>query len=83
METKSDRKIDIAKKILEVKDDSVLDKIEKLLAEIETVAYTANGEALNRVQYKNHIEKISSDIKSGVKSYTSEEVRDYVTSRKR
>lgn len=82
MKTKSDRKIEITKKILEVKDDSILDKIEELLAETETVAYTINGEALNRVQYKNHIEKISTDVTSGVKSYTSGEVRDYVTNRK-
>lgn len=84
METKSERKIDITKKILEVKDDSILDKIEELLTETETVAYKTNGEALNRDQYKKHIEKISNDInKSGIKSYTSEEIRDYVTSRKR
>lgn len=82
METTSDRKIDITKKILDVKDDSILDKIEELLAATETVAYTTNGEALNRVQYKKHIEKISTDVKSGKKSYTSGEVRDYVTDRK-
>lgn len=82
METTSDRKIDIAKKLLEVKDHSVLDKIEALLAEIEIVAYTSDGEPLNRKQYNSHLERISNDVQSGANTYTSGEVNEFATKRK-
>lgn len=81
MESKSERKISITKKILDVKDDVVLDEIEHLLAETETVAYTSDGEPLSRTQYKKHLESISNDVKTGKKSYQSDEVREYVTNR--
>ncbi|MCG2591124.1 hypothetical protein [Rhodohalobacter sulfatireducens] len=82
MDTKSDRKLDITKKILDVEDDSVLSKIEEILAETETVAYTTNGESLNRDQYKKRIEDISKEVQSGGKNFTSDEVQDYVKNRK-
>lgn len=82
MESKSERKISITKKILDVKDDSVLDEIEHLLAETETVAYTSDGKPLTRTQYKTHLEKISNDIQSGKKTYHSDQVRDYIANRK-
>jgi len=82
MDTKSDRKLDITKKILDVEDDSVLSKIEEILAETETVAYTINGESLNRGQYKKRIEDISKEVQSGGNKFTSDEVQDYVKNRK-
>ncbi|MGS2740918.1 hypothetical protein [Sinomicrobium sp. M5D2P17] len=82
METTSDRKINITKKILEVQDDSVLDQIEQLLSETEIVAYTSNGEPLTKVKYIAHIEKISTGIQKGDKTYTSEEVKNYILNRK-
>lgn len=82
METTSDRKIDIAKKLLEVKDDSVLDKIEALLSETEVVAYTSGGKPLTRKQYNSRLEKISGEVHSEARTYTSDEVIEYVTKRK-
>ena len=81
METTSDRKLDITKKILEVEDDSVLGKIEDILAGTETVAYTTSGEPLNRDQYKNRIEHISNKVRSRGKKFTADEVQDYVKNR--
>lgn len=81
MESKSERKISITKKILNVKDDSVLDEIEHLLAETEIVAYTSDGQPLTRTEYKSHLENISSEIQSGGKTYRSDEIREYVTNR--
>lgn len=82
MENKSDRKVDITKKILEIEDDSILDRLEDILAGTETVAFTTSGKPLNREEYKTRIEKISEDVKSGGERYTTEEVQDYVTKRK-
>ncbi|WP_069133114.1 hypothetical protein [Rhodohalobacter halophilus] len=82
MESKSERKISIAKKVLDLTDDSVLDEIEHLLAETETIAYTSDGKPLTKAQYKNHLESISSDIQSGAKTYSIDEVREYVINRK-
>ena len=81
MESNSERKISITKKILDVKDDSVLDEIEHLLAETEIVAYTSDGQPLTRTEYKSHLENISSDIRSGGKTYSSDEIRKYVANR--
>jgi len=83
MESNSERKISLAKKLLDVKDDSVLDEVEHLLAETETVAYTTDGKPLTKSEYQEHIENISSDIQSGAKTYQSDEVREYVANRKR
>jgi hypothetical protein len=82
MEATSDRKLDITKKILEIEDDSVLGKIEEILAETEAVAYTTRGEPLNREQYKKRIEHISDEVRSGGKKFTFHEVEDYVKNRK-
>lgn len=83
METTSDRKINITKKILEVQDDTVLEQIEKLLSETEIVAYTSNGEPLTRAKYIAHIENISTGIQKGEQTYTSEEIKDYILNRKK
>jgi len=81
METASDRKVDITKKILELEDDSALDRIEEILAETETVAYTTDGEPLNIDQYRNRVEAISNEVQSGNKVHTTDDVRDYVKNR--
>jgi hypothetical protein len=83
MESNSERKISLAKKLLDVKDDSVLDEVEHLLAETETVAYTTEGKPLSKAEYQEHLEKISNDVQSGAKTYQSDEVREYIANRKR
>jgi len=43
---------------------------------------TADGKGLTKEQYKARIETISKSIDKGAKTYSSEEVRDYVLNRK-
>jgi hypothetical protein len=81
MSISSDKKIDIAKKILEVKDASILDRIEQFLEETEIVAYTSEGKPLAKTEYISHIENISSDAEAGETTYSSEEVEEYVVNR--
>ena len=83
MASNSERKISLAKKLLDVKDDSVLDEVEHLLAETGTVAYTTEGKPLSKAEYQEHLEKISNDVQSGAKTYQSDEVREYIANRKR
>jgi|GEM_PF-5414424 len=82
METTSDRKVDITKKILELDDDSALGRIEEILAEAETVAYTIQGEPLNLNQYRKRVETISHEVEKESKVHSPEDVRDYVKNRR-
>jgi hypothetical protein len=81
METSSEKKIDITKKILEIEDLSVLNKIEQILEEVEIVAYTSEGKPLTREEYIERIENISREVEAGETSYRSEEVKDHVKNR--
>jgi len=82
MESNPERKLSIAKKLLDLNDDSVLDEIEHLLTENETVAYTSDGKPLTKTQYQDHLENISNDIHFGAKTYDSDKVREYIVNRK-
>ena len=59
-----------------------IDELKKSMSN-EIVIYTANGEGLTKEQYVAHVEGISKSIDNGAKTYSSEEVRDYVLNRKR
>ena len=73
----------LAQYILNNAKDSVIDKIKALLEkEDETVAYTIKGQPLNKKEYISHIEAISKKIDDGAKTYTSDEVKEYVLNRK-
>lgn len=81
-------KIELIKKLLEVKKESVLNKIQDILSsEIPTqsddiVAYTADGNPLSKQDYINRIKEISKEIENGAPTYASEEVQEYVLNRK-
>ncbi|WP_312090928.1 hypothetical protein [Chryseobacterium sp.] len=73
----------LAQYILNNAKDSVIDKIKALLEkEEETVAYTIKGQPLTKKEYISHIETISKKIDDGAKTYTSQEVKEYVMNRK-
>jgi len=73
----------LAQYILNNAKDSVIDKIKALLEkEEETVAYTIKGQPLNKKEYISHIETISKKIDDGAKTYTSDEVKEYILNRK-
>jgi vacuolar-type H+-ATPase subunit I/STV1 len=82
MGVSSEKKISITKRILEVKDASILDKIEQLLEEAETVAYTSDGTPLTRKEYIERIENISSDVEARETTYSSEEAEEYIVNRR-
>ncbi|MCX2680542.1 hypothetical protein OOZ15_11370 [Galbibacter sp. EGI 63066] len=81
METTSKRKIDLTKRLLEVQDKNVLDKIEAILTETEIVAYTTKGRPLTRRQYIEHIEGISQGVGEGATTYTSQEIKHSILKR--
>ena len=73
----------LAQYILNNAKDSVIDKINALLEkEDETVAFTIKGQPLTKKEYFSHIETISKKIDDGAKTYTSNEVKEYVLNRK-
>lgn len=73
----------LAQYILDNAKDSVIDKIKALLEkEGEIVAYTAKGKSLTKEEYISHIQAISRKIDDGAKTYTSNEVKDYVLNKK-
>mgnify|MGYP003590177570 CR=1 FL=1 len=73
----------LAQYILNNAKDSVIDKIKALLEkEDETIAYTTKGQPLTKKEYTTHIETISQKIDDGAKTFTSQEVKEYVMNRK-
>ena len=73
----------LAQYILNNAKDSFIDKIKKLLEkEDEVVAYNTKGLPLTKKEYISHIETISNTIDEGAKTYTSNEVKEYVLNRK-
>ncbi len=73
----------LAQYILNNANDSVIDKIKALLEqEEEVVAYTIKGQPLTKKEYISRIQAISKKIDDGAKTYTSNEVKEYVLNRK-
>lgn len=73
----------LAQYILNNAKDSVIEKIKVLLEkEDEVVSYTIKGQSLTKKEYISHIETISKKIDNGAKTYTSDEVKEYVLNRK-
>ena len=73
----------LAQYILNNAKDSLIDKIKAPLEkEDEIVAYSIKGQSLTKKEYISHIETISKKIDDGSKTYTSNEVKDYVLNRK-
>jgi hypothetical protein len=42
------------------------------------VTYTTSGKGLNKEQYKIHINTISEEIKNGAKTFSTNEVKDFI-----
>ena len=58
-------KIDVVQKILSVKKESIIDKINTILDEEMIVGYTIGGEPLTRKAYNARLEKAENQIASG------------------
>ncbi|HLW15023.1 MAG TPA: hypothetical protein VKX30_05960 [Flavobacteriaceae bacterium] len=74
----------LADYILNKAKDDVLEKINRIIEEKESViAYTAKGEPLTEQSYKTHIKSISKSVANGAKTYSTEEVKKFVLNRKK
>ena len=71
--------------ILNVNEDilSKVSAIKKKTVSDEIVAYSTKGESFMKKQYVKHINDIRESVKNGAKTYTTEEVREYVLNSKR
>lgn len=58
-------KLDIVQKILSVKTESIIEKINKILDKEVIVGYTAEGKPLTREAYNKRLEKAEGQIQSG------------------
>ena len=62
---------------------SKVDAIKEKTISDEVVAYSTKGEPFTKQQYVKHINDIRESVKNGAKTYTTEEVREYVLNSKR
>ncbi len=58
-------KIDLAKKLFDTTNESVLKQIGVILSKEEIVAYTTNGKPLTRAEYINEIKISEKEIANG------------------
>lgn len=73
----------LIKKIIDVQDEKLLDKIEAILNSDYIIAQTIDGKSLTKSEYIEHIESISQSVADGAETYTSEEVRSHILSKKK
>ncbi|OYX83965.1 MAG: hypothetical protein B7Y83_09800 [Flavobacteriales bacterium 32-34-25] len=73
----------IIKRLKDVRDEKLLEQIDAVLNGDPILAYTSEGESLTASQYINHIESISDALADGAETYTSEQVRASILSKKK
>ncbi|MBC7439442.1 MAG: hypothetical protein H7250_05595 [Flavobacterium sp.] len=59
-----------------------MNEIDTILLNNRVVAFTTDGNSLSKNQYINHIETISDIVANGVRTFTSEEVRNNILTSK-
>ena len=64
-------KLDIVQKILSVKTESIIEKINKILEKEMIVGYTVEGKPLTKKAYNKRLEKAEQEIESG--NYVTQE----------
>lgn len=72
----------IIKKLQNIKDEKILDEIDTILNGNYIVGYTIDGKPLTKSDYSNHIESISNAVANGATTFTTEEVRNFIFSKK-
>lgn len=73
----------IVSKLKAVQDENLLEQIEAILNGTLIVAYTTDGNPLTSAEYITHIESISNSVADGAETYTSEQVRASILSKKK
>ena len=76
-------KIELVKQLLNVEKESVLNKVKAILSaeQDNVVACTKSGEPSTKEKYIAHIKQISSEVENGARTYSSNEVKDFVLNR--
>jgi hypothetical protein len=64
-------KIDLVQKILSVKTESIIEKINQILEKEMIVGYTVEGKPLTKKAYNKRLEKAEKEIESG--NYVTQE----------
>jgi len=67
-------KLDVVQKILRVKTESIIEKINNILEKEMIVGYTVEGEPLTKKAYNKRLEKAEQDILNG-RVTSSEELK--------
>jgi len=73
----------IIKRLKDVQDEKILEQVDAVLNGNPIQAYTAEGESLTASQYIERIENISDAVADGAQTYTSEQVRASILSKKK
>lgn len=79
-------KIELIKHLLNVKQQSVLDRLSEILlseknnveSKDEIVTYSTNGKTFTKEQYIKHINSISKSVKNGANTNTTKEVKNFI-----
>ncbi len=72
----------LIRKLIDVQDEILLNKIDAILNTDVIVAQTIDGESLTKSQYIDHIESISQSVADGAETYTSDQVKASILSKK-
>lgn len=59
------KKMDLVQKLLNIKRESVLKKVEKVLEEEVVVAYSVTGEPLTKSEYISEVKEAEKEIEDG------------------
>jgi hypothetical protein len=73
----------LIKKLIDVQDEKLLDKIQAILNSDYIIAQTIDGKSLTKSEYIEHIESISQSVADGAETYTSEEIRNDILPQKK
>ena len=75
-------KIDLAKQLFNISEESVLEQIKDILDKKEVVAYSIDGKPLTAIEYNDALTEAEKDITTG-KTISSENLRKEVSAWKR
>ncbi|WP_026777386.1 hypothetical protein [Polaribacter sp. Hel_I_88] len=78
------KKVELIQWILNSNEDILLkvEKIKEKTTQENINIYSTKGESFTENSYKKHINTIRENIKNGAKTYSTDEVRDFVLNQK-
>jgi peptidoglycan hydrolase-like amidase len=78
------KKVELIQWILNSNEDILLkvEKIKEKTTQENIDIYSTKGESFTKSSYKEHINTIRESIKKGAKTYSTDEVRDFVLNQK-